>query len=208
MMISVANLYNEIFNAVQSRLNITIPLYRNARVDTTAETAATDGAADTTAFEEILVRYLDGDRSPEAVRDAIDAAITTASGKYGVDENLIKAIIRAESGYDPDALSKAGAAGLMQLMPGTARSLGVSDSYNIYQNVDGGTKFIKDMLDKFSGDESLALAAYNAGPGSVAKYGGVPPYEETQNYIPKVLSYKEQYAMDQYRRAAEQSKNS
>ena len=153
-------------------------------------------------FEEILLKYLDGDRSDETVNEAIDAAIVATSSRYGVDENLVRAVIKAESGYNPLALSKAGAEGLMQLMPGTAGALGVVDSYNIYQNIAGGTQFLKDMLDKFAGDESLALAAYNAGPGNVSKYGGVPPFEETMNYIPKVLNYKEQYMLDQYKQSS------
>ena len=211
-MLDAISLYNDIFNAVQSRLNVTIPVGRNVYAGPVSA-AGNAGSpelpegANNEAFGEILLKYLNGDRSDETVSEAINAAITVASGKYGVDENLIRAIIKAESGYDPDAVSKAGAAGLMQLMPGTASSLGVSDVYNVYQNIEGGTKFISDMLEKFSGDESLALAAYNAGPGSVAKYGGVPPYEETLNYIPKVLNYKEQYMIDRYKQASKQEKS-
>jgi len=199
--VSVASIYNDIFNAVQSKVNIALPVYGNARVRNAAPAEIAE-ETDAENFEDLLVRYLDGDRADETVSGAIDAAIRAASGKYGVDESLIRAIIRAESGYDPDAVSKAGAAGLMQLMPGTASSLGVSDPFNVYQNIDGGTKYIKDMLEKFSGDERLALAAYNAGPGSVAKYGGVPPYAETAGYVPKVLEYKEQYMLEKYRQAA------
>ena len=112
-----------------------------------------------------------------------------AAQKYNVPKNLIKAIAKAESDFRPDATSKAGAQGIMQLMPATARELGVSDSYDPYQNIMGGTKYISQMLQKYDGDISLALAAYNAGSNNVAKYGGIPPFKETQNYVVKVTQY-------------------
>lgn len=123
-----------------------------------------------------------------------DGIINSCAHEFGVDRSLVKAVIHAESGYNPRAVSGKGAAGLMQLMPGTARDLKVADSFNPSDNIRGGVRYLRFLLDTFKGNVSLALAAYNAGLGKVAKYGGVPPYEETQNYVSKVLSYQRNYA--------------
>ncbi|QAT50776.1 lytic transglycosylase domain-containing protein [Caproiciproducens sp. NJN-50] len=118
----------------------------------------------------------------------LDDIFDRASRTYGVPENLLKAVAKAESGFQADAVSRCGAQGIMQLMPSTARSLGVTDSFDPEQNIMGGAKYLGSLLGKY-GDAKLAVAAYNAGSGNVDKYGGVPPFSETQNYVEKVLSY-------------------
>lgn len=123
----------------------------------------------------------------------IDSLVAANAGRFGVDPSLVKAIIANESGFNANATSSVGAQGLMQLMPATAASLGVGDSYNPAENVAGGTRYLRGLLDRFGGDTRLAVAAYNAGPGAVEKYGDVPPYTETQNYVQNVLSSYERY---------------
>ncbi len=119
--------------------------------------------------------------------------ITKCSIDYGVDRSLVKAVIHAESSYNPQALSPKGAKGLMQLMPGTAQDLKVVDSFDPQDNIRGGVRYLRFLLDTFKGDVPLALAAYNAGLSKVAKYGGIPPYEETRNYVSRVLALQKNY---------------
>ncbi len=119
----------------------------------------------------------------------LDDVFRSASEKYGVPLNLLKAVAKAESGFDASCVSSCGAEGIMQLMPSTAASLGVQNSFDPEQNVMGGAKYLGQLLSSFGGDAKLAVAAYNAGGGAVRKYGGIPPYKETQNYVKKVLGY-------------------
>ncbi len=119
--------------------------------------------------------------------------ILEAADRYNVEPAIIKAIIMAESGFNPKAVSKVGARGLMQLMPRTARSLGVEDSFKPAHNIDAGVRYFKYLLDQFDGEIKLALAAYNAGSYNVRKHGGIPPFKETKFYINKVLKYYKAY---------------
>jgi soluble lytic murein transglycosylase-like protein len=119
---------------------------------------------------------------------AFQPMVEEYSAKYGVDKELINAVIRQESGFNPAAVSKAGARGLMQLMPGTAKSLGVQNPNDPRQNMDGGVRLLKQLLENYHGNIPLALAAYNAGPGAVKRHKGIPPYKETQNYVRNILA--------------------
>ncbi len=127
-------------------------------------------------------------------REQIEQCVQKAAAKYSLPPALIKAVIRAESNFQVGAVSRAGARGLMQLMPATAKELGVTDSFDIDQNIDGGAKYLRRMLNRFDGNVRHALAAYNAGPGTVIKYNGHVPYPETQQYIKRVLRFSKQMA--------------
>ena len=119
-------------------------------------------------------------------REGTDRIVTEAADRHRVDQALLRAVIQTESGWNPSAVSRKGAAGLMQLLPVTAQRFGVSDVFNPRQNVDAGARYLKVLLDRYNGDLDLALAAYNAGEGAVARHGGVPPFRETRDYVQKV----------------------
>jgi len=150
----------------------------SAAAPASAQTAGSSG----TAFASIL-----GSKKSESEL-SLDDIFEAASQKYNVPVSLLKAVAKAESNFRADATSCCGAMGIMQLMPGTAKSLGVTDAYDPEQNIMGGAKYLSQLLNEF-GDTALAVAAYNAGPGNVRKYNGIPPFEETQNYVEKVLGY-------------------
>jgi len=120
--------------------------------------------------------------------------VEVLSKKYSVDPALIMAVIKAESDFNPNAVSKKGARGLMQLIPSTAKSLNVDDSFDIQDNIEGGVKYLKYLLDLFDDDLIRAVAAYNAGENAVKKYNNIPPYPETQNYVRKVLTYYKSFS--------------
>ncbi len=125
--------------------------------------------------------------------DAYKTEIAAAAADYGVDSALLRAVIHAESAFNPLAISSKGAQGLMQLMPGTAGDLGVTNAFDAAQNIRGGARYLGELLKSFNGDAQLATAAYNAGPGAVQKYHGVPPYEETQFYVQRVATLRDRY---------------
>lgn len=167
----------------------------------TAEHASSSAGSSTNGFSEILealmVNRMHQNESARAasVTDEADKTVDLdeifqkASDTYNVPVQLLKAVAKAESNFNPAAVSHAGAQGIMQLMPGTAKSLGVTDPFDPEQNIMGGAKYLSRQLERYDGNTVLALAAYNAGPGNVEKYGGVPPFKETQNYIAKVTGY-------------------
>ncbi len=123
-----------------------------------------------------------------AVRGEIGRLIRTSASRAGVDPALVAAVANVESGFDPHATSRSGAAGVMQLMPETARDLGVGDRYDPAQSLRGGAAYLRELLDRFGGDLPSAIAAYNAGPSAVERFGGVPPYDETRAYVRRVLA--------------------
>jgi len=176
---------------------------RNAPANNTQPAAEGIGAV---PFSAIMEYFNGGGDATPLMRQAIEAEIELAAARHDIDPNLVRAVIRAESNYRHDAVSHAGAMGLMQLMPNTAASLGVTNPFDIRQNINGGTEYLRRMLDMFDQDVDLALAAYNAGQGAVRRHGGIPPFAETQAHVPRVRQFFEEYTLQQYQRAAEDSR--
>ena len=169
--------------------SLDITLQRISMIESRFQSLASYAQKPDNDFQKILDTKVENKKNPTQVsRSEINDLITKYSDKNGLDEDFVKAVINQESGFNPNATSHCGAMGLMQLMPSTAQGLGVKNAYDAEQNIEGGTKYLKGLMDRFNNDKSLALAAYNAGPNAVKKYGGIPPYAETQNYVKSVLS--------------------
>ena len=132
--------------------------------------------------------------------DRYDRIITRAARKHGVDNTLVKAVIRAESDFDRNAVSNKGAQGLMQLMPETAKDLAVKDSFDPHENINAGVRYLKRQLNNFENNVPLALAAYNAGENAVRRYGRIPPYQETRTFVDRVLRYWDEFSLNQQRK--------
>ena len=139
------------------------------------------------ALAEVIPAGLQPTSVPTLSQNVVRQHIQIAAARYGISSNLVDAVAWQESRYNPRARSTAGAIGVMQLMPGTARQLGVRNPHDVQQNVAGGTAYLRKQLERFGNNVPLALAAYNAGPGAVIKYGGIPPYRETQNYVRQIM---------------------
>ncbi|MCL1845912.1 MAG: lytic transglycosylase domain-containing protein [Defluviitaleaceae bacterium] len=225
-MVNPMNLYNEISSNILSRVPggeaffIQMVQGRTANA-ASASRAVAENAASTQSssqsgstergisnipFSAIMDYFSSGGEADAFIRQAIESEIELASARHNLDPNLVRAVIRAESSYRHDAVSHAGAMGLMQLMPNTAASLGVTDPFDIRQNIEGGTAYLRRLLDMFDQDVDLAVAAYNAGSGAVRRHGGIPPFAETQRHVPRVRQFFEEYTLQAYQRSAEDSR--
>ena len=169
-----------------SELKKDLAVAKQGRAEKLTETAGLQSSPRSTQASRRVFGRLPSDN---ASGEVIERSIQKAAARYSLSPDLIRGVIRAESNFQADAVSSAGAKGLMQLMPETAGDLGVTKPFDIQQNIDGGSRYLRQMLDRFGGNLKLALAAYNAGPGAVEKYEGRVPYAETQEYVKRVLRY-------------------
>lgn len=168
----------------------------------TVERSASGTSLDGVSFDEVFkaVSCDDSDVTIDSTSSGpvtkYDSIFEKAAETYHLPVSLLKAVAKQESGFDPSAVSSSGAMGIMQLMPETARELGVDDPFDPEENIMGGARYLASMMKRYDNDISLALAAYNAGAGNVDKYGGIPPFTETKQYVKKVLKYAESYGLD------------
>lgn len=153
------------------------------------ETTTPNSPTPKTDFQTVLDKAINNQKMPtKASKEEINELINEYSAKNNLDADFVRSVVNQESGFNSNATSRCGAMGLMQLMPSTAKGLGVVNAYDAEQNIEGGTKYLRGLMDRFDNKKELALAAYNAGPNAVKKYGGIPPYKETQNYVKNIMS--------------------
>lgn len=170
-----------------------ITLQRINSIEQQFQRLANEPAKPAKEFQSILDASMKSGGAEDVSKEEINGLIDEYSAKNNLDSDFVRAVVKQESGFNEKATSRCGAAGLMQLMPGTAKGLGVTDPYDAEQNVKGGTKMLANLLKTYGGNKELALAAYNAGGGAVKKYGGIPPYGETQRYVKNVLNIYDRY---------------